>query len=132
MDALIAALNALLVTIGNVLTSEEVLSAVTLVVTLAITYACREAIAWFKANTKARDMEMLKSGAATVVRFMEQLGFTDRLFAEGARKKEYALSVFTQWAADHGLDVSESEIDALLEEAVNRMKADFSAQPPAE
>ena len=78
-------------------------------------------IGYIKAKMTAEQYDFLKQGAATIVRFIEQTALWDDLLADGSAKKERAMLLVTEWAAEHGIPLTYELLDRIIEEAVNIM-----------
>jgi len=82
-------------------------------------------IVWLKSKMAVEQYDFLKSGAATIVRFIEQTSLWDNLLADGTAKKERAMLLVTEWAYEHDIPLTYELLDRIIEEAVNIMNAEL-------
>lgn len=97
-----------------------VLALAGILTTVAVVLA-RRALTYLKTKLSLDQYAFLQSATKTVVRFLEQSGFTNDLLKEGAKKKEAALALLTNFAEEHQIPVSYEFLDTLIEEAVQTM-----------
>ena len=86
-------------------------------VSIASVCITRYLIPWIRANMSAKDLEKLTYWVRFAVRCADQL-FTPE---EWQQKKEYVLSYIISMAAKIGLDLTEQDINVLIEAAVNEI-----------
>jgi len=95
------------------------------IITTAIAVVGRAAIGYIKSKMTAETYAFLKSGAATIVRFIEQSSLWDDLLSDGAAKKERAMLLVTAWAREHKIPLTYDLLDRIIEEAVNIMNSEL-------
>lgn len=80
-------------------------------------------VSWLEVKIGVDRFAMLKTYTDTIVRALAQSPITKDLI--GDAKKELAMSQISQFARSKGFDISPEDIDNLIEEAVQVMKAEL-------
>lgn len=98
--------------------NKEIIMTIALaLVSIASVCITRYLIPWIRANMSAKDLEKLTYWVRFAVRCADQL-FTPE---EWQQKKEYVLNYIISMAAKIGLDLTEQDINVLIEAAVNEI-----------
>ncbi len=80
---------------------------------------------WLETKTENEQTEKVRSWAYTVVFAAEQLyNHTQKLDPDGSLRKKYARNTLHRICLRSGIDVSERELDALIEAAVLTLASD--------
>lgn len=98
----------------NELTFNILKIVVSVVAALVATYL----VPYIKAKTAETKYERLLHVVATAVRAAEQ---TIKGSGKGSLKKEEVMSFVTSWMAQHGIGITEDQLDQLVESAVYSM-----------
>ena len=89
-----------------------------LIVSIVSMLIARYLIPWIKAHMSHEALDTAKRIAEIAVLAAQQIHWEQ----SGAERKKYAIAYVHDFCSTHGIDISEAQIDALIEAAVKSMK----------
>lgn len=89
-----------------------------LIISIVSMLVARYLIPWIKSRMSHETLDMAKRIAEIAVLAAQQIHWEQ----SGAERKKYAISYVHDFCSTHGIEISEEQIDALIEAAVKSMK----------
>lgn len=88
---------------------------------------------WLKKKSENEDMEKIRGWVYAAVYAAEQIyNHAEKLDPEGKIRKTYARNMVTKILLNHGITITERELDMLIEAAVNTLNSIHAAESPIE
>ena len=88
---------------------------------------------WLKKKSENEDMEKIRGWVYAAVYAAEQIyNHAEKLDPEGKIRKTYARNMVTKILLNHGITITERELDVLIEAAVNTLNSIHAAESPIE